>query len=376
LTIATAKMPVRTGLLSLLLLGASSVFHAQSAASNSGYLQQAYPVVDRVHVLHQGPGFHMQGIGDVTVVEQVDGLVLVDAGGTPGAGRRVVELVKSISPKPVKAIIITHWHGDHHFGLSEVLKAWPHATVIATTATWTHMNNRGLPAQPDDNYDAGQIKNLEATRKQLEAASTSSEEPESEHALYAADAQEVRLYEDDFRGVYIKYANLTFSDRLTLPDEVAPIEVMFLGRANTDGDAVVWLPKQKVVAVGDIVVSPIPYGGGSYPLDWVTTLEKIRALDFAVLIPGHGLPQTDRSYVDKLIAALHDVNTQITALVQQGLDADAAAKKVDFAAQQKSIVGDDPRLSDYFQGLWEDVAKCAYAQAKGIQTIQGKGCRP
>ena len=79
-------------------------------------------MADHVWVLAE-PRFQVQPIGNVTVIEQSDGLVLVDAGGSPGAGRRIVEMVRSISRKPVKAIIISQWHGDKPQGLSELLKA-------------------------------------------------------------------------------------------------------------------------------------------------------------------------------------------------------------------------------------------------------------
>jgi glyoxylase-like metal-dependent hydrolase (beta-lactamase superfamily II) len=315
----------------------------------------------------------VQAAGNVTVVEQTDGLVLIDAGGTPGAGRRVVKLVREISPKPVKAIVITHWHGDHHFGLSEVLKVWPQAIVITTVATRSHMNNRGLPAQPDPAYDAQQIANFERNRKQLAAAGVTESAPAADRALYTAGAREVAAYEEDFRGASIRFANVTFTDKLSLLDDLAPIEVMFLGRANTDGDAVAWLPKQRVVAAGDIVVSPIPFGDGSYPLEWAETLRKIRALDFAVLIPGHGMPETDTSYVDQLIAALDDVNHQMAGLVAQGLDMDAAMAKMNFSTQSNKFVT-EPWLKDYFDGYWEPVAMCSYRQAKGNPAVQGKGC--
>src|SRR6202012_4646808 len=129
-----------------------------------------------------------------------------------GAGRRVVALVRSISPKPVKAIVITHWHGDHHFGLSEVLKAWPQAMVITTVATRSHMNNRGLPPQPDPAYDAQQIANFERNRKQLTEASLAEDVPAADRAKNAAGAREVAAYEEDFRGVFIRFANVTFTD--------------------------------------------------------------------------------------------------------------------------------------------------------------------
>ena len=82
--------------------------HHEDTLTDDGYYQKVYSITERVHILRQGPGFHVQVIGNVTVVEQSDGLVLVDASGTPGAGRRVVELIRSVSNKPVKVIIVTH----------------------------------------------------------------------------------------------------------------------------------------------------------------------------------------------------------------------------------------------------------------------------
>lgn len=342
---------------------------------DSGYFQHPYSLADHIHVLRQGPGLHVRAAGNVTVVEQANGLVLIDAGSTPGAGRRIVAMVHAISAKPVKAIVITHWHGDHHFGLSEVLKEWPSAEVITTVATARNMNHRGLPTKPDPKYDAGQIANFEAERAELLKANASPKLSTDEKSKNAEGAKEEVFYEDDFRGATIRFATMTFTDRLSLLDDDAPVEVLFLGRANTDGDAVAWMPKQRVLATGDIVVSPIPFGDGSYPLEWVEVLENLRAMDFAVLVPGHGMPETDKLYLDQLISAMHDVNTQMAAFVAQGLDMNAAVAKMSFAAQKPGFVT-TPWLQDYFEGYWQPVADCSYRQTKGDPAVQGKGCHP
>lgn len=101
---------------------------------DDGSVQETLRVAPGVWLLAQ-PRFQVQPTGNVTVIEQADGLVLVDAGGSPGAGRRIVAAIRGLSRKPVKAIVITHWHGDHPQGLSELLKAWPEARTIATRAT-------------------------------------------------------------------------------------------------------------------------------------------------------------------------------------------------------------------------------------------------
>ena len=91
--------------------------------SLSSYLETIEPVAPHVWVIRQAEPFHLQPIGNVTLIEQADGLVLIDAGGSPGSGRRIVQLVKSVSAKPVKAVAITHWHGDHALGLPAIRDA-------------------------------------------------------------------------------------------------------------------------------------------------------------------------------------------------------------------------------------------------------------
>src|ERR1700759_5066682 len=69
-----------------------------SPAADSGYFQIVRPVAPHVWVLAE-PKFQVQPDGNVTVIEQADGLVLVDAGNSAGSGRRIVEMVRALSPK-------------------------------------------------------------------------------------------------------------------------------------------------------------------------------------------------------------------------------------------------------------------------------------
>ena len=364
----------------LLLIASCSTAFCQTAKTTpesdpTGYFQQPYLIADHVHMLRQGAGFHVEVIGNVTVVEQTDGLVLIDAGGSPGAGRRVVELVHGISAKPVKAIVITHWHGDHHFGLSEVLKEWPHAIVIATANAQADMNKRGLPGQTDATFDAAQQVIFDRLRKGFEDQSHSAQN-DADRTRYADEAHEEQLYSEDFRGISIRYANVTFTDRMSLLDEVAPIEIMYLGRTHTDGDAIVWLPKQKVIATGDAVVSPVPFWRGAYPVEWVPVLEKIKAFGFTTLIPGHGLPQTDTTYLDTLIATLRDANTQVANLAAKGLSLQETQAHVDLSSHVKAFAGTDPLLIEQVKSNWAHLITCSYVEAMHLPIVQGKPCAP
>jgi len=337
-----------------------------------GYFQVSTKVAEGVWVFME-PSFQVQPIGNVTLIEQSDGLVLVDSGGSPGAGRRIVQMVKALSAKPVKAVIITHWHGDHPQGLSEILKAWPRARTIATRATQAHLRDpatMNTPATFDAAADAAfqkQVQGFAAYTRVMASAATTPREK----AGWEAGERLFNQYALDMQGATTVPVAEAFDERLDLPDPRIPVEIRFFGRANTDGDAVVWLPRQKIVATGDIVVAPFPFGFGSYPADWIGALAKLRALPFKTLIPGHGTPQHDRAYLDKVSGALADIRSQVGPLASQGLTLDEARKRVDASAQLQTFVGDDPWLRRWTADYWlGPIVTSAYKEAKGQPIVQ------
>jgi glyoxylase-like metal-dependent hydrolase (beta-lactamase superfamily II) len=375
------------GVLKLALLSALTLWLAAPSARaqpasepprpEDGYFQEVIKVAPGVWTLAE-PRFQVQPIGNVTVIEQSDGLVLVDSGGSPGSARRITAEARRLSPKPVKAVIITHWHGDHPQGLSEILRAWPKARTVSTRATQAHLRDRKTmntpatfdPAADEAFYKRGQGFIAYSQRMADQAATP------SEKAGWSAAARLFTQYAEDMRGAVTIPTLEAFDERLDLPDERAPVEVRFLGRANTDGDAVVWLPKQRVLVSGDIVVAPFPFGFGSYPADWLSTLERLRAYDFNALVPGHGPPQRDRAYLDRLSAAIAEVRAKVSLLAAQGLSLDEVRKRVDFADQTQAFVGSDPWLRRWFNEYWiAPLVASAYKEARQepiIQSLSGE----
>ncbi|HEX7946723.1 MAG TPA: MBL fold metallo-hydrolase, partial [Phenylobacterium sp.] len=294
------------------------------------------------------------------------------------AGRRIVATVRSLSRKPVKAVIVTHWHGDHPQGLSEILKAWPRARTIATQATQAHLRDprtMNTPGAPDAAANAAFQKQVQGFVAYARDMGARASDPR-EKAGWAAAERLFRQYALDMDGALTLPVAEGFQDRLLIADPRAPVEALFLGRANTDGDAVVWLPHQQVLVTGDIVVAPFPFGFGSYPAEWIETLARVRAYDFKVLIPGHGQPQHDRAYLDRLSAALAEIRAQVAPLAAAGLSLEEVTRKVNAAAQTQGFVGDDPWLRRWFGPYWlSPIIASAYKEATGrpiVQSLKGE----
>jgi glyoxylase-like metal-dependent hydrolase (beta-lactamase superfamily II) len=104
------------------------------------------------------------------------------------------------------------------------------------------------------------------------------------------------------------------------------------------------------VATGDLMESIISYMGDSYPEDWIATLDKLLALDFDTVLPGHGSVFRGKTKIQTFQKYLRSVIDQSLAFKKQGLSADAAAAKVDVTAFRNEFaavrVGIDARRFD------------------------------
>jgi glyoxylase-like metal-dependent hydrolase (beta-lactamase superfamily II) len=366
-------------MLAALLLHASA--HAEPAIADAKQVPDIRPFIAReitpqVHLLTTPEDFHAFAIGNVLIIEQSDGLVLIDSGMTAAHGRAIARYARSLSAKPIKAVAITHWHNDHPQGVSAIREAFPKVRIIATRSTEEGMLGPeafDIGYHPSRQADTAVAQRVAEEKKGFEALLA---DPSVDGVRKERVRKALAQFDDyvrDFRGSYIVPPTETFERQLSIADRSVPIRLMFLGRANTAGDLVAWLPNQKIVAAGDIVVSPWPFGFGSYPAEWIGTLKRLKALGFRTLVPGHGDPQSDASYLDRLIAAISDIRTQVGALARTGLPLDQVRKRVDFRKTSESF-GETPRDKANFEGLFaEPMIENAYKEAKGTPILQGEG---
>jgi glyoxylase-like metal-dependent hydrolase (beta-lactamase superfamily II) len=236
-------------------------------------------VADGVYAAVATPAYKVNS--NAAIIEHDDGLLVVDTHSKPSAARTLVEQIREVSRKPVRYVVNTHFHFDHWQGNEAYPAAYPNVEVITTEITREAMLRRSLPRVRD------QIRTLPAEIAKLKtelAAATTAER----RAELQADLRQAESYLEELRGLAPALPTIAFEQPMRLIRKDREIELRYLGRAHTDGDVFVYLPREKVVVTGDAVIGWTPFMGDGYPEDWVRTLEKLEQLDFTHLIMGHG----------------------------------------------------------------------------------------
>jgi glyoxylase-like metal-dependent hydrolase (beta-lactamase superfamily II) len=337
-----------------------------SSAKNSPFHHEAENVIDRVHLIYRPDTERVPAEGNVEVIQQQEGLVVIDAGGSIVAGKNIVAEIKRLSPLPVRYLIYTHWHGDHNLGSPAFKAAYPGMRVISTPMTRRHLM--------DNSEHADQLAQFNRSNAVYFASAL--KQPDIDQELRDRLNQIIRdtpaIVETDTNPSAI-LPDITFDHTLSIPDPVAPVEVLYLGNANTDGDAVIWLPDQRVLITGDILTAPVPYGSESYAKEWIDVLNLLDNYDFAYLIPGHGAVQTDHDYLRRVKALLVDIRTQVAPLAAQGLSLEEVQKRVDFTKDVTSFAGSSTWRQTEFSGYFlTSMIKNVYLEAKGEPIVQGQ----
>jgi cyclase len=253
--------------------------------------------------------------------------IVVDSGTSPAAGRALVQDVKAVSDRPIRYVIDSHYHYDHLFGNqvfgSDVqIIGHDHTRErlgVDTMQQFTFL--RSVSPAP-----------LDALRQRIAAESNAAERATLERQLRVA-----LDYREQVKETKQTPPNLTFDRTITLFRGGREIRVLYLGRGHTDTDVVVFLPRERLVATGDLMESVISYLGDSYPQDWIETLERLKALDFDTVLPGHGVPFKGKEKIDAFQGYLRDLVAQTTELRRQGLSADEAAQKVDLTKYSREF---------------------------------------
>jgi len=163
--------------------------------------------------------------------------------------------------------------------------------------------------------------------------------------------EEDRFFLEQKKNVHLVLPDTTYTDRLDLDLGGRRVEVRHHDRAITPGDTFLYLPAEKIVVTGDLLVNPITFGLSSYPTGWLKTLEAIDQLDAGVLVPGHGEPLTDKTLLHATMNVLRELLKSGKEARARGLDADQAKEDVlpRLHDLMLTMTHDDAKLNDQFK---------------------------
>jgi glyoxylase-like metal-dependent hydrolase (beta-lactamase superfamily II) len=289
------------------------------------------PVADGVYAAIGKNG----AFGNCAVVVNQDDVLVVDGSMRPSWARDLVLQIQRMTDKPVRYVVNTHWHPDHTQGDQAYLQAFgPSVEFIAQQYTDEDITGKELPYIQQTITDLpGQIAKME---KSLADGKDANGNSLAEGARTALEKQlaDQKAYLGELQQVRIPPRTLSFERRLVLQKPGGrTIEILNFGKGHTRGDAVIFLPREKVVVTGDLFTSGIPFYRDSYPSHWVEVLEAIDKLDWTVAIPGHGDAQQGKGQMEKLIAFMHDLLAQVKAAVAQGKNLEETKKAVNVAGR-------------------------------------------
>jgi glyoxylase-like metal-dependent hydrolase (beta-lactamase superfamily II) len=241
------------------------LFVAALALSSAGMARaeaprlRATPVADRVWVVQGeaalGSPANRNFISNAGFIVTDDGVVVVDALGSPALANELLAEIKRVTSQPVRHVIVTHSHADHIYGLQSFKAAG--ATVMAHSGGRAYLNS-----------DAAQ-KRLEAGRLELAPWI------DQNTRLVAAD----RWLEDE-----------------QTPLRVGSVDIVIrhAGPAHSPEDVVVFVPQLGVLFSGDLFFrGRLPFVGQADSRRWIASLERLIDDRPRVVIPGHGAVSTD-----------------------------------------------------------------------------------
>ncbi len=279
-----------------------------------------------------------------------DSVIVVDANGAPSLSRAVQQSLRTLTDRPVRQLVNTHWHDDHITGNAAWLEANPGVEIVGHAANRDYLEGPGAGNRAAFVKDAAafmpELEQLLANGKSLAGGPLSMEERaaiESDLALAGLVLREATPAPPVLPTVAVtKALTIATGDRL--------VEVRSLGGGHTTGDLIVHLPRERIVFAGDLVVWPVPLIGAEQSSieGWIVALEALVALDPAIIVPGHGPVLRDTAYVEQLLTLLRTLRDGANAAVARGDSLDATRQSIALGDLRRSFAGDSPMRAILF----------------------------
>ncbi|MGE5098884.1 MAG: MBL fold metallo-hydrolase [Deltaproteobacteria bacterium] len=271
--------------------------------------------------------------GNTGVVVGDDGVLVVDATYLPSHAKADIALIRSVTDKPVRYLVITHLHRDHNGGASAYRDAFPGIAVVSGAQTRDFIAiNRAATARSAAANGSPLRTALAALEARLAAGRDTADQPISASAK--ADLEQHiaqrRAELDELSTLRVITPDVAVKNELDLFLGRRRIQVKNRGRANSPDDVTVYLPLEGVLFSGDIVVqSPMPFTGATWPVEWSAVLHDIESERITAVMPGHGPVMRDLSYVRAVHAFIDSVTSQVAGFLERGMTLDQIQQSVD-----------------------------------------------
>jgi cyclase len=276
--------------------------------------------------------YHAIGTGSLvvmsnaTIVEGDRDVLVVDSHVTPAGAWALQEELKAVTPKPIRWVVNSHYHFDHSHG-NQIYG--PEVQIIGHDFTRTQMVAGKSQDSPAREFFTGTVPNTVKTLEGRLAAATD----EKTRAQLQEQLAFQRNYLEALNSIKPTPPTMTLSQSMTLHLGAREVRLLFLGRGHTAGDVVVHLPKERIVATGDLLINGPSYMGDAFFTDWVQTMETLKGVEFDTILPGHGRPMTGKASLDHWQSYIRDFWAQAQKFHKAGTPWEEAAKQVDLRAQ-------------------------------------------
>jgi glyoxylase-like metal-dependent hydrolase (beta-lactamase superfamily II) len=267
-----------------------------------------------------------QGDPNSAVVVGDDSVLVMEAQATPVMAKALIEKIRTVTDKPIKYLILSHYHAVRVLGAT----AFEGAEIIASDKTLEMINERG---EQDFKSETDRFPRL-------------------------------------FRAVesipHLTYPTQTFSTEMTIHLGKRRVELKNLGAGHTRGDIVAWIPDCKALFSGDLLeYGATPYCGDAQLADWPSTLRKIKALKAETAVPGRGNALFNAKEVNSAISSTSKYVTMLLDLAKE-----CVAKEMNLTDTYRAIHSQmKPIFGDYviFEHCMPFNVTRAFEEAQGIQ---------
>lgn len=225
-------------------------------------------------------GYTAEGDPNSGIVIGDESVLIVDAQATPAMAEDVVARVRTVTDKPIKHVVLSHYHAVRVLGAS----GYDGAQVIASDVTRDMIVERG---EQDMDSEIGRFPRLFRGKESIPG---------------------------------LTWPHVTFRERLTLWMGEREVQIIHIGRSHTAGDTVVWLPRERVLFAGDTVeFGATPYCGDAHFADWPGTLDAIRALKPDRLVPGRGRSLVNAADIEEGLSGTAGFTSDLFAIAKRSV---------------------------------------------------------